>query len=212
MDRYDPGKKVDLILDEWGTWYDVEPGTNPGFLYQQNSLRDAIVAGLNLNIFNNFCERLYMANIAQTVNVLQAMVLTQDAQMVRTPTYYVYKLYVPHHDAVLLPTQIKCTDYAFDGDQIPSLNASASMDQSQTIHLSVVNADPSQEKSLECKIYGKKVSTISGQILTAETMNDYNDFGKPEAVTIKDFSGARLKNGLIQINIPSKSIIMLELN
>jgi len=212
MDRYDPEKKTDLILDEWGTWYNVEEGTNPGFLYQQNSLRDAMVAALNLNIFNNFCERLYMANIAQTVNVLQAMVLTQDNKMVRTPSYYVYKLFIPHQDATLLPIQMKCTDYVFGGEKIPAMNASASIDQKNNIHLSIVNSDPNHEQSLECMIYGKKISKISGQVLTAETMNAYNDFGKAEAVTIRDFKNVELKDDLIQITMPSKSIVMLEIN
>ena len=77
MDKYDPNKKVALAVDEWGIWTDVEPGTNPGFLYQQNSLRDAIVAATTLNIFNNHSDRVRLANLAQTVNVLQALVLTQ---------------------------------------------------------------------------------------------------------------------------------------
>jgi len=212
MDRYDPEKKTDLILDEWGTWYTVEEGTNPGFLYQQNSLRDAIVAALNLNIFNNFCERLFMANIAQTVNVLQAMVLTQDNQMVRTPSYYVYKLFIPHQDAMLLPTQMKSTDYVFSGEKIPALNASASIDQKKQIHLSIVNTDPNHAQSVNCIIFGKKISHVSGQILTAKAINAYNDFGKQEAVTIRDFKDVVLKGDTIQVIMPSKSIVMLAIN
>jgi alpha-N-arabinofuranosidase len=212
MDRYDPEKKTDLILDEWGTWYTVEEGTNPGFLYQQNSLRDAIVAALNLNIFNNFCERLLMTNIAQTVNVLQAMILTRDTEMIRTPTYYVYKLFVPHHDATLLPTQLKCTDYEFGIDKIPALNASASLDKNGKIHISVVNVNPLKMQTLECMIYGKKISEVTGKVLTAEAINAYNDFGKAEEVSIQEFNGARIFKDVIEIEVPSKSVVMLELH
>ena len=111
MDRYDPQKKIGLIVDEWGAWYDVEPGTNPGFLYQQNTLRDALVAGVTLNIFNQHCDRVKMAAIAQLANVLQAMVLTDKEKMTVTPSYWVFEMYVPHHDATLLPSELQSADY-----------------------------------------------------------------------------------------------------
>ncbi len=212
MDRYDPENKVDLIIDEWGTWHYVEEGTNPRFLYQQNSLRDAIVAALNLNIFNNFCERLYMANIAQTVNVLQAMILTKDEQIVRTPTYYVYKMFVSHHESIMLPTQLTCGDYTFGEDKIPAMNASASMDNKGKINISIVNADPEQMQNLECMVYGDKISKVSGQILTAKAINSYNDFGQAEEVAIKDFDDMQLDGDIIRLNVPSKSVVMIELN
>ena len=119
MDKYDPQKRVGLIVDEWGTWHAVEPGTNPGFLYQQNTLRDALVAGLTLNIFNQHCDRVRMANIAQTINVLQAMILTDKEKMLLTPTYHVFEMYTVHHDATLLPTELKCADYQFGAGQDP---------------------------------------------------------------------------------------------
>jgi len=212
MDRYDPDNNVDLIIDEWGTWHYVEEGTNPRFLFMQNSLRDAIVAGLNLNVFNNYCERLYMANIAQTVNVLQAMILTKEAHMVRTPTFYVYKMFVPHHEATLLPTQLTCGEYHFGEDKIPAMNASASIDKNGKIHISIVNTDPEKEQNLECMIYGKNVSNISGQILTGKAINSYNDFGKEEEVKIEDFTDVELNGDKLMVKIPSKSVIMLELN
>jgi alpha-N-arabinofuranosidase len=125
-----------------GAWHAVEPGTNPGFLYQQNSLRDAMVAGLTLNIFNNHAQRVKMANIAQTVNVLQAMILTDGPKMLLTPTYYVYLLYKVHHDATLLPTALTGPEYAFEKDKVPALNVSASRDSSFKVHVSLVNIDP----------------------------------------------------------------------
>ena len=125
MDRYDPEKNVALSFDEWGTWYNVEPGTNPGFLFQQNTMRDALVAGLTLNYLNERCSRVKMANIAQTVNVLQALIFTEDEKMVLTPTYHVYDMYKVHHDATLLPIELSGPDYVFDGDTLPALSASA---------------------------------------------------------------------------------------
>jgi alpha-N-arabinofuranosidase len=153
-----------------------------------------------------------MANIAQTVNVLQAMVLTQDDQMVRTPTFYVYKLYALHQDATMLPTQVKCGNYAFGKDKIPVLNASASMDGQGKIHISIVNTDPNKRQEIECSIYGKEVSKVQGQIITAAEINAYNDFDKAEQVKIEVFNDVKLKNGKIQIDMPAKSIIMVEID
>lgn len=120
MDRYDPGRRVGMIVDEWGTWFDVEPGTNPGFLYQQNTLRDALVAGLTLNLFNEHCERVHMANIAQTINVLQAMILTEGERMLCTPTYHVFQMYAVHQDATRLPLTLESEDYRLGDETLPA--------------------------------------------------------------------------------------------
>jgi alpha-N-arabinofuranosidase len=211
MDRYDAEKNTDLIIDEWGTWYQVEPGTNPSFLFQQNSLRDAIVAAVNLNLFNNYCERVFMANIAQTVNVLQAMMLTRDHLMVRTPTFYVYKMFVPHQDATMLPVQIKCNNYEFGNEKIPAISASSSLDANGKIHVSLVNCDPNKTQKIVCTIVGKKVTRVNAQILTAIKMNAFNDFGKPEQVKPEFFQNAKIKNSELIVDMPAKSMVMLEL-
>ena len=127
MDQYDPKKRVGLLVDEWGSWYDVEPGTNPGFLYQQSTLRDALIAGINLNIFNNHADRVRMSNIAQMINVLQSVILTKDDQMVLTPTYHVFKLYKVHQDATMLPIEIKCNQYTVNAESLDAVNGSASI-------------------------------------------------------------------------------------
>src|SRR5690606_16205400 len=123
MDKYDPEKRVALVVDEWGGWYEVEPGTNPGFLYQQNTMRDAVIAGMTLNIFNNHAERVRMANLAQTINVLQAVILTEGEKMLLTPTYHVMEMYKVHQDAQLIPLHIKCGDYTFGDEKIPAISA-----------------------------------------------------------------------------------------
>jgi len=211
MDRYDTENNTDLIIDEWGTWYEVEPGTNPSFLFQQNSLRDALVTAINLNIFNNYCERVFMANIAQTVNVLQAMILTRDSLIVRTPTFYVYKMFVPHQNATLLPIQVKCNNYEFGGEKMPSISASSSLASDGKIHLSLVNCDPIKVQKIVCTIIGKSVSGINGQILTATKMNAFNDFGKPEQVKLENFYQAKIKDSGLLVDLPAKSVVMLEL-
>ena len=152
MDKYDPDKRIGLMVDEWGNWHDVEPGTNPGFLYQQNTLRDALVASVNLNIFNNHCDRVKMANIAQTVNVLQAMILTKEEQMVLTPSYYVFKMFKVHQDATLLPTSLQCEDYTFEKQGIPTISTSASKDENGIIHVSISNLNPNKEIELVCEL------------------------------------------------------------
>jgi len=211
MDRYDPEKKIALVADEWGNWFDPEPGDNPAFLYQQNTLRDAVTAGLYLNIFNNHCDRVRMANIAQMVNVLQSVVLTKDDKIVLTPTYYVFKMYSVHQGATMLSIKMECEEYSNGNSKMQSLSCSASKDKNGKIHLSIVNLDPVKEKNLKCEVRGISGNKVSGEIITADKMNAYNDFGKAEEVTIKSFSGAQLQQGIVSIHLPAKSVVMLEL-
>jgi len=212
MDQYDPEKRVGLIVDEWGAWHAVEAGTNPGFLYQQNTLRDALVAAVTLNIFNRHCDRVKMANIAQTVNVLQAMILTDGERMIVTPTYHVFEMYKVHHDAALLPAELTCGEYRFDNQSIPSLHASASRDSAGTIHISVCNLDPQRPADLDCELDGVRISTVTGRVLTAGAMNAHNSFDRPDAVAPADFKDFRLQDGNLLITLPAKSIVVLSIN
>jgi alpha-N-arabinofuranosidase len=211
MDRYDPKKRVGLIVDEWGTWYNVEPGTNPGFLYQQNTMRDALVAGINLNIFNNHCDRVRMTNIAQTINVLQAVILTQGDKMVLTPTYHVFEMYKVHQDATLLPLELRSADYVLENDKIPAVNLSASKDKSGRIHITMCNLDPRNANSVTINLRGAAFSKVTGRILTAETINAHNTFEKPDAVRPAEFSGTKLTDGGLEVLLPAKCVVLLEL-
>ena len=211
MDLYDPVKRVGLIVDEWGTWYNVEPGTNPGFLYQQNSLRDAIVAGINLNIFNRHADRVKMANIAQTVNVLQAIVLTDNEKMILTPTYWVYYLYKVHQDATLLPVSVTSNKYELDSRKIDAVDVSASKDATGKIHITWVNIDPNKSQHVVAELRGTTAKKVSGEILTSAKINDYNSFENPNVVSIKDFKGAKLSGDKLTVDLPAKSIVMLEI-
>ncbi|MBN1867480.1 alpha-N-arabinofuranosidase [Candidatus Sumerlaeota bacterium] len=211
MDRFDPEKKIALVVDEWGTWYDVEPGTNPRFLYQQNTLRDALVASTTLDVFNRRCDRVKMANIAQTVNVLQAMVLTQNEKMLVTPSYRVFEMYRVHHDATLLPLDLECAPYGHAGASIPSLSASASRDAEGKVHLTVSNLDPNRTAEIECHVRGAEVRDVSGRVLTADAMNARNTFDAPDAVRPAPFDGARIEKGTLRVELPAKSIAVLEI-
>jgi alpha-N-arabinofuranosidase len=210
MDRYDPQKKVGLIVDEWGAWYDVEPGTNPGFLYQQNTLRDALVAGVTLNIFNQHCDRVKMAAIAQLANVLQAMILTDKKKMIVTPSYYVFEMFVPHHDAMLLPSELQSADYAFNSQKIPAVSASASRDKSGKIHVTLCNLNPNQSAEVAVDLQGAKAQKISGKVLTAPEMNAHNTFDHPDAIKPVDFSAFKMTDAGFTVTLPSKSVVALE--
>jgi len=210
MDKYDPDKKVALVIDEWGTWFDVEPGTNPGFLFQQNTIRDAIVAGIHLNEFNNRCHRVRMSNIAQTINVLQALIFTEDEKMVLTPTYHVFEMYKVHHDATLLPSNLKCGDYVLGDKKLPALNASASIDKDGKIHISVCNLDPNKSAKLDCELRGTSVKKASGRLLTAPAMNSHNSFEKPDVVKPTSFKDVKLSGNTLMLTLPAKSIVVLE--
>lgn len=209
MDRFDRRGRIGLFVDEWGTWWDTEPGTNPSFLYQQNTLRDAVSAGIFLNAFNKNCHRVKMANIAQTINVLQAMILTKDEKMILTPTYHVFEMYKVHHDATLLPTELKCRDYQFGGEKIPALNVSASKDELGRIHISLCNLDPKNSVQLVCELQGTGVQKISGRALTADVMTAHNTFEKPEVVSPVAFDNFQLKGNMLTVTLPAKSVVLL---
>lgn len=211
MDKHDPEKKVALAVDEWGTWYDPEPGTNPGFLYQQNTLRDALTAGLTLNIFNNHCERVRLACIAQTINVLQAMILTDEEKMIVTPSYHVFEMYKVHHDATMLPVELECGPYQSGQKEIPSLSASASRHDDGTVHLSLCNLHPSDEKEVAVEFRGFHPRSIKGRILTSGQMNAHNTFEDPERVMPREFSEAKCQGQSILLKAPGKSVIVLEI-
>lgn len=210
MDRYDPQKRTWLIVGEWGMWHSVEPGTNPGFLYQQNTLRDAVVAGLHLNVFNNHADRVRMANIAQTVNVLQAMILTRDEEMILTPTYHVFDLYKVHQDALMLPITLEAGSYGFNGDSVAAVSASASRDGEGNIHISLVNMDPNRTRTIVTRIAGQAAASVSGQVLTADAMNAHNTFEAPNTVRPTPFDGVRLSGGELTVELPPMSVVMLE--
>ncbi|GHV25139.1 alpha-N-arabinofuranosidase [Bacteroidia bacterium] len=211
MDQYDPNKKIGLMVDEWGTWFDVEPGTNPGFLFQQNTLRDAMVAALTLNIFNKYTDRIQMTNIAQIVNVLQSMILTKDDKMLLTPTYFVFKMYAVHQDATYVPLNLTCATKKIREKDVPVVSASASQKDGK-IHLSLTNLDLKSAQDVTINLSGLKVSQVSGQILTAKTVNDHNTFDHPNVLKPTDFKGAKLKKDELTLQMPSNSIVVLELN
>lgn len=204
MNRYDPEHRVGLIVDEWGTWYDVEPGTNPGFLYQQNTMRDAIVAAINLNIFNDHSDRVYMANIAQAVNVLQAVLLTEGNATVKTPTYHVFDLYKNHQDATLIYSHVENEEAS---ESVPCVSQSASVNERGEITLTLSNC--SLDKCFDIEINGFEVKTAEGRILSGE-VHAHNDFDNPESVVIKPFD-VRVENGKAIVALPACSVAEITL-
>ncbi len=212
MDRHDPQRRVGMIMDEWGAWYDVEPGTNPGFLYQQNTLRDAVVAGLTLNILNSHAERVHMANIAQTVNVLQAMVLTEGSKMLRTPTYHVFDMFKAHQDATLLPSHIECSEYEMSGQKLPQLSVSASRSEDGSINISLCNLSHDADAVIACEIRGAAMSSASGRILTSDSMGTHNTFERPDRLVPHKFDGFKRSRKGLEIKLPAKSVVMIAIN
>ena len=211
MDKYDPEKRVDLIVGEWGAWHAVEEGTNPGFLYQQNTIRDALLASYHLDLFNNHADRVRGANIAQTVNVLQAMILTKGPQMILTPTYHVFDFYTVHHDATLLPLDLEAGEYTYEGDSIPAVSASASRDQDGRIHITLTNLDPNEARTIHTDIRGATASQVTGRMLTASAINAHNTFEQPNVVTPAPFDGAQIDGETLTVVLPPRSVVVLAL-
>ncbi len=212
LDKYDPRKKIALVVDEWGGWYDVEPGTNPGFLYQQNTMRDAMIAGVTLNIFNNHADRVRMANLAQCINVLQSVILTNKEKMLLTPTYHVMEMYNVHQDATLIPLTIKSDAYVFGADKLPAISASASRDKDGVVHVTLVNIDPDNVHKISLNLGNKKFTAVKGRVLASAKVQDYNTFDNPEKIKPVPFNDAVLKDNLINITMPKTSVVVLTLN
>lgn len=211
MDKYDPEKRVGMIIDEWGTWFDVEPGTNPGFLYQQNSIRDALVAGVHFNIFHKHSDRVQMTNIAQTVNVLQAMVLTEGDKMILTPTYHVFEMFKVHQDAQLLAVDTLVNEYEYKDEKLPQVSVSASKNAVGKVHISLCNIDHKNEAQLDLDIRGLGLSAanVSGRILAADTMNAHNTFEEPENVKPVAFDQVDVTENKMSVKLPPMSVVVL---
>jgi alpha-N-arabinofuranosidase len=209
MDSHDPEKKVAMVIDEWGTWWEVEEGTNPGFLYQQNTQRDALVAGVSLNIFNNHADRVRMTNIAQTINVLQAMILTEGAKMILTPSYHVFEMYKEHQDGELLECKVVCEKYTCGEDKVPGITASASKAASGAITVTLTNCNPTKNAEVTLDIVGGSVGKVAARVLTTKKMNAMNTFEKPNAVKPEAFKDFTKKKDSLVVKLPAKSVTLL---
>lgn len=206
MNRYDPAQRVDMIVDEWGSWYDVEPGTNPGFLYQQNTMRDAMIAALNFNIFHKYSSRIVMTNIAQTVNVLQAVILTEGDNMVLTPTYHAYDMYKDHHDATHVYSHV-------DGNEpneynLPDVDATASIGTDGILTVSLVNLSVTKERSLEIKLEGMTGKKVCAQVLAGK-FDEKNTFDTEQTIKVKDFTAVTIDCDIVKLTMPACSIVTL---
>ena len=203
MNRYDPEKKIGLVIGEWGCWHKVEEGTNPGFLYQQNTMRDAIVAAIELNVFNRHSDRVVMANLAQAVNVLQSVILTEGGKMIKTPTYHVFDLFKTHqnNEAVYCYTQ---NENMSEGKNAPMISVSASVNE-KSMTVTVANCSLTEEAAVECSIFGFKASSVSCRILTNEA-HSYNDFDCPDRVSITEHT-AVIKDNVLKLNIPPCAVV-----
>lgn len=210
MDQHDPNKRVWLIVGEWGMWHNQEPGSVPGFLYQQNSLRDALVASVSLDIFNRHADRVRMANIAQTINVLQAMILTDGDRFLRTPTFHVFEMYKRHQDAELIPLRLDAGEYEMDGRTIPATSATLSRKEGRYL-LTVTNLNPGEARRVEFSLRGSALSVQRARILTAELMTAHNTFDTPDAVQPTVFDGVRIDGETVIVDLPPKSIVAIEL-
>ncbi|NZA25510.1 alpha-N-arabinofuranosidase [Luteimonas sp. SJ-92] len=207
--RNDPDGDYGFYVDEWGTWYDPEEGDDPGFLFQQNSLRDAIVAALNFNIFHEHADRVHMAVIAQMVNVLQAMILTDKEKMLLTPTYHAFHLYRPFQGATTLPVRLSnAPEYRHDGQAIPGLSVSAARDTSGNLQLALVNPDPNAARQVRVSVQGGEATRARGRVLTAEAMDAHNTFGQPEAVRPSDYA-VDVRDGTLVLELPPKSVMVV---
>ena len=208
MDKYDPEKKIGLICDEWGTWFTCEPGTNPGFLYQQSTMRDALVAGLSLNIFNKHCDRVKMANIAQLINVLQAGILTDGPRMLRTPTYHVFHMYKYHQDADLVESYLDGVETIGEEEEymVPSLQESVSIDKEGILTITLNNLSVDKDEPVEITFAQCQAKEVTAAILNNE-MHAYNTFEEPDKVHEEVFSNYTVENGMIRFTMPASSVV-----
>ena len=204
-------KKVGLVVDEWGGWYDVEPGTNGAFLYQQNTMRDAMIAGLTLNIFNNHCDRVRMANLAQCINVLQAVILTSEEKMILTPTYHVMEMYNVHQDAQMIPLSLESATYTLGSNKLKAISASASRDKKGLIHISLVNIDSKNEQEISVDLKNLTFGSVNGKILRSSKLQNHNTFAEPELIRPESFTNTKINGHSVSLKLPPFSVVVLEL-
>ena len=210
LEAKDAENKVAFYVDEWGTWYAPEPGREPGFLYQQNSLRDALVAGLNFNIFHRHARRVQMTNIAQMVNVLQAMILTDGPKMALTPTYHVFQMYIPFQGATYLPVDVTSPDYSLGSDSLPALSASAARDTQGHLQLALVNTDPHKPLTVTASVAGLGVKSAQGRVLTSKVMDAHNTPDQPDVIAPVKIAGKRDGDRIV-ITLPPMSVSVVTL-
>ncbi|MCU4674063.1 alpha-N-arabinofuranosidase [Catenovulum sp. 2E275] len=212
LDKNDPEGEIGFYVDEWGAWYDVEADHNPGFLYQQNTIRDAVIAATNLNIFHRYAERVQMTNIAQMINVLQAMILTDKEKMLLTPTYHTFKMYVPFQDATHIPVQTEQMAYeSFEGESYPVVSASAAKALDGKTYIALVNLSASDEAEVKINLQGEKAKLAKGQLLTSPKMNTFNSFDNPERVKPVKVEH-KVKSGQLNVKLPAHSVMVIQLN
>ncbi len=210
MNRFDPEKKVGMCVDEWGTWYNCEPGTNPGFLYQQNTVRDALVAGITLNIFNKHCDRVKAAAIAQMVNVLQAVILTEGDKMVKTPTYHVMHMYRHHQGAELLDSTLSGVDEVGVNEwTVPKVTESVSVDADGVITITLNNLSEEAAEKVDISLMESGYRVVEAKVVTGEAMNTYNTFDAPERVCEKEFAGVTPVAQGFEVQLPANSVVLL---
>jgi alpha-N-arabinofuranosidase len=209
MEEFDPQKIISMVVDEWGAWLAPTPGSPDGFLEQQNSQRDAIIAALNINIFARHADRVRGANIAQMVNVLQAMILTDKEKMLLTPTYHVFHMYKPFRGARHLPVELAAPTHTSGDLSVPTVTASAARDAQGRTHYALVNLDPRAAVSVQIRTAGARPGKLSGSILTAPAMDAINTFDKPATVAPAAFNGARISEGVLRVELPPKAIVVL---
>ena len=212
MDRYDPDKQIGMSVDEWGCWFDVEPGTNPGFLYQQNTMRDALVACINLNIFNKKCDRVQLACIAQMVNVLQSVILTEGEKMIKTPTYHIFHMFKYHQDSDLVASYIEGNGEAGIDDEakVPQLSESVSVSSDGTLNVTVGNLSVDDDAPVEILLTEKEISSVNARILTGN-MDSHNTFDEPEKVAEKEFMKYSINGRSMSFTVPKNSVILLRI-
>lgn len=211
MDVYDSSRRIALLVDEWGTWWDVEPGTNPGHLFQQNTMRDAIVAALTLNVFQRHTDRVRMANIAQVANVLQSMVLTRGKQMVLTPTYYVFRMYAPHMGAIHIPLSVESPVADMGGGRKAALVQATASQKAGKTTISLTNVSLNRDADLEIATGLKGARIVNAEILTSTAINDHNDFGAAEKVSPHKFKGTKMNGETLRLKLPARSILCITL-
>jgi alpha-N-arabinofuranosidase len=212
LERNDPDGRVGIYLDEWGTWYDPAEGRNPGFLYQQNSIRDALIAALNFNIFHQHTKRLHMANIAQTVNVLQAVVLTDGPRMLTTPTYHAFEMYVPFQDATFLPVEHgEVPAYALGDLSVPHVSASAALGKDGDLIVALVNLHAREPIDVSVAVAGSEAGSAAGRVLTGDAIDAHNTFDAPDAVTPEELDVELGAEGF-RVSLPPRSVSVVTLS
>ncbi len=230
-----PGRpQVKLVVDEWGAWYGKGTELAPEYhLSQQSTMRDALLTGITLDIFQRHADKVAIANVAQSINCIHSLMLAQGDKFTLTPTFHVFQMYLPHRGAQAIranftaptianplanaPTPAGGNSYIGSLEAVKTLaglSGSASIattGNGKLLTLTVVNPHLDRPITTEITLGGASIAFATGTVLAEPDVHAHNDFANPNAVQPRTARVAAPAAGRLTHTFPPASVTTLQL-